>query len=205
MLSWEDHITWYLQNGFYLFRIVPLGKNTLLNHHWADTDDHTAEPSLTFDESIEWIHKSGNIAIRLDNRVAFDLDARPYPISSNVDYYRRFNTIVNFSPRGFHVIFDRSTIEDDRELKPIFESNFNIKMNLKRGDRVRTGHSFIIVPPSRVLQNSQLKSYFFLDDQRVIKGELKIAGLKRPYTKAEQYQADGEFAYDIIHNHNRLF
>lgn len=166
----------------YLFRIAPYGKRPLNGSHFANTEDHNAEPSLTYDEALDWIKKSGNIAIRLDNLVAFDIDRRPFDgrISQHQDYYRHFDTVVNFSPHGFHCIYDRTKINDDSKLQSIFESKYNVTMQRPK-DVIHTGNAYVVVPPSRIKYDneSNIKSYYFLDYQEVINGTIKIADLQK--------------------------
>ena len=178
MGSWEEYIRWYLRNGLYLFKIVPFGKRPVAGSEWANTSEHKAQPSMSFHDAIDWINQSGNIAIRLDHHVAFDIDAMPFKITGHQDYYRKFDTIVNFGSRGFHVLFDRSNIRDNKDLQPTFESKYNLKLDHANGDVVHTGNAYIIVPPSRVKKDDgSIKSYFFLDDRRVMHDELKIGVL----------------------------
>ena len=106
-----------------------------------------------------WLELGGNIGAlcgpKSDGLIAFVIDARPhYSIKNDLEFYRSFGTLVNFSRNGFQVIYRT----DDRERAEMRFSNF-YDLNYDT-DSVRYTNHFIVLPPSKV----DGKSYWSLDE-----------------------------------------
>lgn len=163
-----------MQNNFHLFKLVPFGKDPLRSSHWTDP-----ETALSYSDALTWLEKGGNLALCLRDHVAFDFDQRPYSITDNVDFYRQFNTIVQFTPRGYHIIYKNKSNDPLRAFKSMYP---NAQFDKENGDRLKTGNAYIVLAPSRVknpekYDTDQPKYYFLLDDQRVKTGQLRITEL----------------------------
>jgi len=182
MSSWQEDVMWIVANGFHIIKIIPLGKIPLAHSNHTKGSPN-CNPSLDYNDAIDWIMKGGNLAIRADERCFIDFDRRVVPF--NADYYRQFNTVVSFSHGGYHLYYDNPRHYSVQEIQTIVESKYkNVKIKHGKkseggGDVVHIDNGYVIAPPSRVKQkDDSIYQYHFLDDRKVIYGITKLGALQ---------------------------
>ena len=151
-------------------KLVPYGKDPLHGYHFAKQDPESEKSHLPDTGSaLEWIEKGGNIAVRLDDYVAFDIDTKPYPVKGNLDFYRRYNTLVQFTRRGYHVVFTNTNKLSREKVTRIFLTKYPNSGygNNSRKDCLHMGNQYIALAPSKIkYPDNTISHRFLLDDAK---------------------------------------
>jgi hypothetical protein len=138
----------YFQNNFY---IIPIRKNSKrpLFKQWN-------KYSLSLMETRQYIKDGYNIAVVAKDLWILDYDIRPNWDSTfeRIDWYRRYNTWVQFTPHGYHIV-----LRCDDPL------NEEILQKFEEPETVRHNDMYALIAPSKIDGHS----YWWLDS---CKGEI---------------------------------
>lgn len=189
----------YFEENFF---VIPLRKNSKIPKYKKWTDY-----SISYLEALAWLKVGGNIGVVSGKQsikdgyelMIIDIDTRPVYENSSpyakeewLNFFRKFNTWIQFTPNGFHILLrvrpyenvyktqlfletnnlnpHRTTLDPKHEemsqLATLGESAFTKKEHDKYfADTIRWSSMYIVVAPSTVNE----KSYWWLDD---CKGEI---------------------------------
>ena|SRR5438445_4040700 len=130
------------------FFIIPIAKNDKrpLFRKWN-------QYPLSYNETKQYIKNGYNIAVVAKDMWILDYD-RPVwtpKIRDNIDYYRSFKTVIQFTPHGYHVFY--------KGQNPLLLNQ------CAKPETVRHGDMYALIAPSKI----DGKSYWWLDD---MKGEI---------------------------------
>ena len=106
-----------------------------------------------------WLEGGGNIGAMCGTHsnglIAFVIHARPhYSIKSDLQFYRSFGTLINFSRNGFQVIY---RTENRERAEMLFSNFYDLDYAV---DSIRYTDQYILLPPSKV----EGKFYWSLDE-----------------------------------------
>jgi hypothetical protein len=158
-------LNYYFTHGFHVIRIAPEKKIPIANSDWT-------KEKLTLDHAKYWVNqKKGNLAVVCGEQskdsignglIVFDYDTRPKLTAEIIDKLRKLKTLICFTPKGMHIYFrTKDEVRAKQKVRIFLDGKQLIQ------DKVRWTNGYVLIPPSKVRNDSGLKTYWFLDDSNL--------------------------------------
>jgi hypothetical protein len=135
----------YIRDSWHLIRIAKNAK--------APIDPKWPDNALTYQEAVTRVKYGNNLAVVCGKQskglLCVDIDERKQGvfIKEDLDYYRSFNTLVDFSRHGYHVWYrtEQKRIRNAKEFLQKKGLTFRENVNTIRWD-----NQYVLICPSQI-------------------------------------------------------